>query len=147
MHKRVTSPLIFNFFIFWTFSFFLNVFSKVGGTSLWIMHVIGKYTIWAPFSFVSQRLFFSTFSFLNFFQFLGKLVFERWKQFAIKYSVYNFDPYLPSLVNIFIFLDFLVFLNFFWQVEKSFLLTLDAICYEINNFTLLCHSLWKFLFF
>ena len=122
MHKEATSPLHFNFFIFWTFSFFLNV-SKVGGTSLWIMHVIGKYTtIWAPFSFVSQRLFFSTFSFLNFFRLFGKLVFERWTQFAIKYGVYNFT--LIYLVNILISQlfhfsrIFLVFLNLFGKLRK-----------------------------
>ena len=122
MHKRAPSPFIFNFFIFSTFSFFLNFFSKVGGISLWIIHVIGKYTIWAPFSFASQFLFFSTFSFLNFFRLFGKLVFERWTQFAIKYGVYNFT--LIYLVNILISQlfhfsrIFLVFLNLFGKLRK-----------------------------
>ena len=91
--KCIKGPLHLSFSTFsfsQLFRFFLNFFSKVGGTSLWIIHVIGKYTIWAPFSFASQLLFFSTFSFLNFFRLFGKLVFERWTQFAIKYGVYNF---------------------------------------------------------
>ena len=105
-----------------------------------ICYEINNFTIPIP-------LFVKIFIFLNFSRLLGKLVFKRWTQFPIQYSVYDFTLIYLSLSIFSFFSTFLVFLNFFWQVEKICLWTVDAICYDINNFTLLYLSVWRFLFF
>ena len=138
--KCIKGPLHLSFSTFsfsQLFRFFLNFFSKVGGTSLWIIHVIGKYTIWAPFSFASQLLFFSTFSFLNFFRLFGKLVFERWTQFAIKYNVYNFSLiYLP--LSIFSFFSTFSLFSTFFSFSQLFLASWENL--SLNGG---CNSLWN----
>ena len=116
---------------FWTFSFFSSFFRKME-----------NFTLNGARNSLLTPLFFVLKFFLNFFfKIWGSITLNRERNSQLKIWL----P-LPSFSIFSLFSTFLVFHNFFWQVVRICLWTVDAICYDINNFTLLYLSVWKFYF-